>query len=99
MVNLLTQFIDEGLNIEFSIPAGGMALWVNVGGNAQKIAELAKQQGIYLLAEHAFHLDQNNNQDKYIRLGFAGQSIEQFNIGFSKIIKLVLHLQLAYSAK
>ncbi len=35
----------------------------------------------------------------HIRLGFAGQSIEQFNIGFSKIIKLVLHLQLAYSAK
>lgn len=78
MVDLLTQFIDEGLNIEFSIPAGGMALWVNVGGNAKKIAELAKQKGIYLLAEHAFHLDENNDQDKFIRLGFAGQ--DEFKI-------------------
>ena len=90
MVNLLTQFIDEGLNIEFSIPAGGMALWVNVGGNAQKIAELAKQQGIYLLAEHAFHLDQNNNQDKYIRLGFAGQNEQQLKQGLLRLKSILI---------
>lgn len=89
MVELLTQFIEEGLNIEFSIPAGGMALWINVGGNAKKIAELAKQQGIYLLAEHAFHLDKNNDQDKFIRLGFAGQDEHKIEQGLL-LLKTIL---------
>jgi len=74
MVELLNDFIDEGIAIEFAIPKGGMALWVNVGKKAQKIADAAKNKGIFLLAENAFHLDQINNEDKFIRLGFAGQS-------------------------
>jgi GntR family transcriptional regulator/MocR family aminotransferase len=81
MVDLLTEFNNEGINLQFSIPAGGMALWVNVGGNAQKIATLAKQKGIYLLAENAFHLDKKQDQDKYIRLGFAGQNEHQIQQG------------------
>ncbi|PKG37412.1 MocR-like pyridoxine biosynthesis transcription factor PdxR [Psychromonas sp. Urea-02u-13] len=81
MVELLNEFIDEGLNISFSIPAGGMALWVNIGGNAQHVAQLAKQQSIFLLAENAFHLDKNNDQDKYIRLGFAGQDEQKIRQG------------------
>ena len=89
MVELLTQFIEEGLNIEFSIPAGGMALWVNVGSNAQKIADLAKQQNIYLLAEHAFHLDKKNDQDKFIRLGFAGQDEHKIRQGLA-VLKSIM---------
>jgi GntR family transcriptional regulator/MocR family aminotransferase len=81
MVELLNEFIDEGLNIEFSIPAGGMALWVNVGKNAQKIVQLAKLKGIFLLAENDFHLDKNKDQDKYIRLGFAGQDEQKIRQG------------------
>jgi len=74
MVELLNAFIDEGIAIEFTMPKGGMALWVNIGKNAQEIADLAKSQGIFLLAESAFHLNQKNNENKFIRLGFAGQS-------------------------
>lgn len=81
MVDMLNEFIDEGMNISFSVPAGGMALWVNVGGNAQRIAQLAQQQGIFLLAENAFHLDKKRDQDKYIRLGFAGQDEQKIREG------------------
>jgi GntR family transcriptional regulator/MocR family aminotransferase len=58
-----------------------MALWVNIGENAQHVAQLAKQQSIFLLAENAFHLDKNNDQDKYIRLGFAGQDEQKIRQG------------------
>lgn len=94
MVALMTEFINEGIIIQFSIPAGGMALWVNVGSNAQEIAELAKQQDIYLLAEHAFHLDKKNDQDKFIRLGFAGQNehkIKQGLAALKSVIKSVVN--------
>lgn len=74
MVNILNEFKKEGLNIEFTVPPGGMALWVNVGKNAEQISLLAKSKDVYLLAENSFHLNNNNNEDKYIRLGFSGQS-------------------------
>lgn len=81
MVEVLNEFIDQGLNIEFSVPPGGMALWVNVGAKAQHIAQQAKHKGIFLLAENAFHLHKENNQDKYIRLGFAGQDEQKIRQG------------------
>lgn len=81
MVDILNEFIDEGLNITFTIPAGGMALWINVGGNAQQIAQRAQQKGIFLLAENNFHLDKKQDQDKYLRLGFAGQDERKIREG------------------
>jgi len=77
MVDMLNSFTDEGVNIKFTVPKGGMALWVNVGENAEKIADLAKKKGIFVLAESAFHLQPKNNENKFIRLGFAGQNEEK----------------------
>lgn len=81
MVDMLNSFIDEGINIKFTMPKGGMALWIDVGKNAQEIADLAKKQGIFLLAENAFHLSPENDENKFIRLGFAGQSEEKIKQG------------------
>ena len=81
MVDILNSFIDEGIRIEFTIPKGGMALWINVGKNAQEIANKASERGIFMLAENAFHLDAANNQDKFLRLGFAGQNEENIKQG------------------
>jgi len=81
MVDILNGFIDEGLNISFTTPPGGMALWVELAGSAEKISLLAREKGIFLLAENSFHLNPNNNKDRYIRLGFAGQSDEKIKQG------------------
>jgi len=90
MVDILNSFIDEGLSLEFVIPKGGMALWVNVGNRAEEIAELAKSNGIFLLAESAFHLNHQNNENKFIRLGFAGQSEEKIKQGLLLLKPLLL---------
>ena len=81
MVEVLNEFIEQGLNIEFFVPPGGMALWVNIGEKAQKIAQQAAQKGIFLLAENAFHFNKENDQDMYIRLGFAGQNEQKIRQG------------------
>ena len=81
MVDTLNSFVDEGLSLEFTIPKGGMALWVNVGSQAEELTHLAKSKGIFLLAENAFHLNHQNNENKFIRLGFAGQSEEKIKQG------------------
>lgn len=90
MVELLNNFIDEGINIKFTMPKGGMALWVDVGKNAQEIADLAKKEGIFLLAENAFHLSPENDENKFIRLGFAGQSEEKIKQGLLRLKPLLV---------
>ncbi|NQZ87603.1 MAG: PLP-dependent aminotransferase family protein [Colwellia sp.] len=89
MVNVLNGFKDEGYNIEFTIPPGGMALWVNVGENAQQISLLARNEGIFLLAENSFHLNHENDEDQYIRLGFSGQSEEKIQQGLALLKSLL----------
>lgn len=89
MVRMLNTFKEEGLKIDFTLPAGGMALWVNVGKNAKKLSLLAREKDVFLLAEDAFHLDEQNNEDKYIRLGFSGQSEESMEKGLL-LIKTLL---------
>ncbi len=81
MVDLLNSFVDEGFNLEFTVPKGGMALWVNVGSQAEELSKLVKNKGIFLLAESDFHLNLQNNENKFIRLGFAGQSEEKIKKG------------------
>jgi GntR family transcriptional regulator/MocR family aminotransferase len=81
MINILSDFKEQGINIEFSTPPGGMALWVNVGKNARQISLSAREKGIFLLAENVFHLESKNNKDQFIRLGFAGQSEEKIKQG------------------
>jgi len=91
MVEQLNSFKEQGVNIEFTIPPGGMALWVNVGNNAQHIAHLAREKGIFLLAENAFHLEENQDKDQFIRLGFAGQNEEKIVQGLA-LLKPLLNL-------
>lgn len=90
MIDILNNFIAEGVNIKFTTPKGGMALWIDVGKRAQEIAELAKKQGIFILAENAFHLHEKNNENKFIRLGFAGQSEAKIQQGL-KLLKPLLN--------
>ena len=81
MIDTLNEFKKEGFAINFSVPPGGMALWIDVAENAEQISMQAKEKGLYLLAENAFHLIEPNNQNKYIRLGFSGQNEEDIKQG------------------
>ncbi|MCW8833930.1 MAG: PLP-dependent aminotransferase family protein [Colwellia sp.] len=91
MVAVLNSFINDGIKIKFTNPKGGMALWIDVGQQAMEIAELAKSKGIFLLAENAFHLHQENNENRFIRLGFAGQSEEKIKQGLMLLKPLLIH--------
>lgn len=89
IIDNLNDFIKEGLNIEFTIPSGGMALWLNVGKNAENIARQAREKGIYLLSENNFHLNSKNNTDRFIRLGFCGLNEEGMTKGLVKLKPLL----------
>lgn len=90
MIDMLNSFIEEGFDIKFITPKGGMALWIDVGKNAQELVALAKDKNIFLLAENAFHLNEKNNENRFIRLGFAGQTEDKIKQGLL-LLKPLFH--------
>ncbi len=89
MVETLNSFIAEGIKLDFTVPPGGMTLWINVGDNAEEIATTARANNIFLLAENAFHLEEKHDENKFIRLGFAGQSEDKMKLGLLRLKPLL----------
>jgi len=80
---------------DFNIPDGGMALWLqlkNPKHSARELVAKAKQQDIFMQAEGEFHVDSPENQDRHIRLGFAGMPENKFALGIAKLMSLMLSL-------
>lgn len=69
---------------EFDVPDGGMALWLkikNTAIGAKELAEKAKEYNVYIQHEGEFHTTPANNQNRYIRIGFAGMNESNFEKG------------------
>ena len=88
MVEHLTQLQHEGHQVNFEIPAGGMALWLDIGQKARELKQRCAEVDIYLQSEDQFHLNADNNQNRFIRIGFAGQNEEKAQQGLENIFQL-----------
>lgn len=80
MVEQLNTYRQKGMELDFQVPDGGMALWIKTDRDTAQLAQKALQRGVYIQAENDFHLNPNDSENRYIRLGFAGmpeQKIEQ----------------------
>ncbi|MFT5705553.1 MAG: GntR family transcriptional regulator/MocR family aminotransferase, partial [Shewanella sp.] len=83
LVSELKKYQAQGLDISFITPAGGMAIWLDVKNNAKELEEFGLAHDIYLASESSFHLDKGQNQNRFIRLGFAGMKPEKMNQGLA----------------
>ena len=95
--NVLVEFIEkykkQGLSLDYHLPAGGMALWLDIKIGADKIEYYCQQHDIYLLSEQNFHLNSADNQNRYIRIGFAGMSANKLIQGLTVIFDYLKQLQ------
>lgn len=85
LVELLSDYQQQGFDLDYYIPAGGMALWLDIKENASELEEYCLQQDIYIQTEGRFHLERKNDQNRFIRLGFAGISSEKLANGLTTI--------------
>ncbi len=75
------DLLNEVGLFEFSVPDGGMAFWLKLKDakiGAAELAVKARDSGIYLQHEGEYHLHKSHNQDRFIRLGFAGMKESEF---------------------
>ena len=86
MVSLLTQYQQKGIELSFQKPDGGMALWVRTSGPIDQVFELSEKQGVFFQYERHFHLDSRSDQNRYMRLGFAGVNEDKMMHGLSCIM-------------
>ena len=81
MMTTLNSLRQQGLPLDCHLPSGGMALWVDVKKDAKALEVYCRKQNIYLVAEQSFHLNPEQDQDRYLRLGYAGMDEAQLSQG------------------
>ena len=84
---LLNKYKDQGIALDYYLPAGGMALWLDVKNEAHKLECYCKEHDVFVLAESHFHLELSNDQDRFIRLGFASMDNEKVRDGLKIMFK------------
>lgn len=87
MVEQLTHYQQLGMVEQFAIPDGGMAMWVELTSSAQELAEYAASNGIFIQQESQFLVNKTQSRDRFIRLGFAGMSTSDIELGLQSLFK------------
>jgi len=83
MLAQLTHYVATKQIRAFTVPDGGMAIWVELNDSAEKLAAKAKNRGVYIQAESQFVFNPQQNSDRFIRLGFAGMSCDKIENGLA----------------
>jgi len=86
------QVLNQLDCFEFSVPDGGMALWLKIKNSnvsARELAESLKAHGVFIQHESSFLTVGNNENDEYIRLGYAGMNEAEFAAGIELIVSQI----------
>ena len=88
MVSLLKSYQEQGLPIQFEVPAGGMAIWLDTGKSIVGLKEKLLAKQVYLQTEVEFNIKKDLPDDSYrfIRLGFAAMNEEEVKKGLAIIM-------------
>ena len=87
MVECLDAGRRRGLPLAWSVPDGGMAMWLDTGVDSEHVATRAAEAGVYVASETEFH--PQPRPGTHLRLGFANQSPEEIRAGMSLLLGAV----------
>jgi GntR family transcriptional regulator/MocR family aminotransferase len=73
--------------LDWSVPCGGMSIWLNLHRNSAVIAESARAKGI--LFQHEAELDFHKSTGTHLRIGFAPVNESEILKGMSVLDKLL----------
>ncbi len=87
VVTALSELREKGRNLSFSVPDGGMAVWINMHEDTEKLAQRARARGVLLQVESSYKLTPGTGT--HIRLGFANQNSTELIDGLRVVEKLI----------
>jgi GntR family transcriptional regulator/MocR family aminotransferase len=86
-IESLTQGKAAGYPLSWYAPDGGMAIWLNVGADADRVARRAGCMGAYVAPESVFQLIRTPS--RHLRLGFANQSSQEIRQGLRLVLQAI----------
>lgn len=84
MVKILDKAKQTGVKIDYNIPDGGLALWLNIQQDSTKFAKEVQKKGVFVLPESNYHIDQDKGT--HLRLGFSNQNEEEIQAGLELML-------------
>lgn len=63
----------------FTIPKGGMNLWLDIGCNSKPVVEKARERGLLLSGEHLYLTPERQHEARHLRLGFAAHDEKEMD--------------------
>ncbi|MFT2110407.1 PLP-dependent aminotransferase family protein [Marinomonas sp. 2405UD68-3] len=93
LIHTLEEYQAQGVSLNYHLPAGGMSLWLDIKSHALELEKACLENDVYIAAEHNFHLDPAKNENRYVRLGYAGLSTEKLTQGLGIVFSLLKSIQ------
>lgn len=81
----LSRGKKDGLPLRWRTPDGGMAIWVDVGVDADALAERAARAGVYV--QPGSHFTMKRLPSRHLRLGFANQTPAEIQRGMELLFE------------
>ncbi|MGE5625587.1 MAG: PLP-dependent aminotransferase family protein [Bacillota bacterium] len=82
----------DGLPLAWTVPDGGMALWVDTGLDSDAVAARAAEAGVFVSTESEFRAGPSRT-GTHLRLGFASQTPEEIRAGMELLLGAVKSVQ------
>lgn len=92
LVSTLQDAQARGLPLEWAVPDGGMALWLNCNLDADAVAQQAAQAGVYVAPESLYYCG-TQHANTHLRLGYASQTPDEIRAGIGLLMKAVTSVE------
>ena len=83
----MTEYL-QNFDVDWHLPDGGMALWLNTKVNSSKLSLLADKNKVHVTPEKFFSLSKKNGV--HLRLGYANQTPQEIHEGLKVLMTLLV---------
>lgn len=88
LVDALTTAKATGLPLDWTVPDGGMALWLDCGVDADAVVQQAAAAGVFVSPESLYRAGPPQ-VGRHLRLGFASQTPEEIRAGIALLAEAI----------
>jgi GntR family transcriptional regulator/MocR family aminotransferase len=85
LVSTLAAGRSDGLPLDWTVPDGGMALWLDCGLDADLVAREARARGVLVLPESRYRFNASC-RGTHLRLGYASRTPEEIRAGMDPLL-------------
>lgn len=88
LVDALNTAKHQGLPLHWSVPDGGMALWLDCGVDANAVTQQAATAGVFVSPESLYRAGPTQT-GHHLRLGFASQTPTEIRAGIARLAQAI----------